>query len=329
MLFNSLSSLSSSSLLLLILITILIIIILSIYSKNKEHFSNTFYFDKNNINNVTSQLDNEITKTNKITNQLKNTKSTSNNYQCFSMTDDGNYKLNENENIENCNGTSIKSEPIMDVSKLTKFNNQIRNDLKTINFDNIYNNSIKQAIKKRHNELSQYKDKLSKDMINLKNNGDNDNKCLTITNDNKLGFYDCNLLDNQRWIKINENDDLFFKNPFTSKTLRLNTIPNNNNYFNIKNDNSNNKMKLIKNNIKLNNKCIKNINQIVDDNDNDSVIEVDDKLCDDDTLNYYRIDDKKEYIKNYNDILKNKIFKITKNNVDLLPNEFVYFTKAK
>ena len=320
----------------LLVLLVVIVITIAINCNKKESFTN--YFDKDGINNIltslespqiptnqttnpnnqngtngtngTNQTDGEINITNNITELLTKFNITDNNGLCFQKEGE---KYNPNTNsAENCKGTNdIFTSPLMDIDKITNYNNKIRSELDTINFDSEYNNIVGEAINKRLDVISS---KLNKNTEKT-DIASNESKCLTITNDNKLEFHFCNLLDNQRWIEIND-DGTLYKNPFTSKTLKLQETTTNNNY-KISNIDNKYDITITKYSIELQDKCY-------DSSSNDFV---DNDLCDSNKLNYYLKPNTAEYTNKFNSAVYDPAFQIDEYNVAMLPKKFFYFKR--
>jgi hypothetical protein len=313
---------TSKSEIILLILLVVIVIIISLTCRKKEGFANNYYFNKDNIVKVIDSIKEEKTLTDEISN-IRNYKTENSDRMQYFKKDP--YDSNNYIGSDEFNATNIILYPRMDTKKIIDYNNEIRDELETVNFDNLYKDVIKDALNKQKTALvSDLSNKLQSSPAK---------KCLTITNDNILKFYDCNLLDNQRWEVIRDTDTdkkLFIKNPFTSKTLYLEKrqpdVDVDNQYIYKYNDSDNenngdncnaNQKQIIleKKTVKLDKKCINM-------NDAPTLLE----CPDDNKLNYYVIDDKITYITKYNnDITSNNIFRIKENNVDKLPKEFSYF----
>lgn len=272
----------------------------------KEGFNDAFYFDKANITNVSNKIESgnkkegEIFLTNKITNLLNNFKKLN---FCYSKDEDDKIIIGSK------GGTCLP--PLMDIDKITNYNNKIRSELDTINFNSEYNNIVGEAIKKRLNEIK----KPEKNNENNENTNivSNKSKCLTITNDNKLEFHFCNLLDNQRWIEINK-DGTLYKNPFTSKTLQLQETTTNNNY-KISNIDNKYDITITKYSIVLQDICYNNKGKQRENSN-----------CETNKLEYYYKPNTAEYTKKFNEAVFDSAFHIDEYNVAMLPKKFFYFT---
>jgi hypothetical protein len=323
---------TSKSEIILLILLVVIVIIISLTCRKKEGFANNYYFNKDNIVEVIDSIKEEKKLTDEIS-DIRNYKTeNSDRMQYFEKASDG-----SNNYIGSTDATtSIPISPRMDTKKIIDYNNEIRDELETVNFDNLYKDVIKDALNNIA-KMNEQKTALDSDLSN-KLQSSPAKKCLTITNDNILKFYDCNLLDNQRWEEVISDTDtdtdkkLFIKNPFTSKTLYLEKkrpdvdVDVDNHYIYKYNDSDNenngdncnaNQKQIIleKKTVTLDKKCI-----------NMNGAPFLSECPDDNKLNYYKIDDKKNYIKTYNkDITSNNVFHIKANNVDKLPKKFSYF----
>lgn len=331
---------TSKSEIILLILLVVIVIIISLTCRKKEGFANNYYFNKGNIVEVIDSIKEEKTLTDEIS-DIRNYKTENSDRMQYFEKDPDN--TNNYIGSDEFNATKKKL-PRMDTKKIIDYNNEIRDELETVNFDNLYKDVIKDALNNNIAKMNEQKTALNSDLSN-NNQSLPAKKCLTITNDNILKFYDCNLLDNQRWEEVISDTDtdtdkkLFIKNPFTSKTLYLEKkrpdvdVDVDNHYIYKYNDSDNenngdncnaNQKQIIleKKTVTLDKKCI-NMNNPTD---NPALSE----CSDNDKLNYYKIDDKNNYIVKYNDdITSNNVFHIEENNVDKLPKKFSYFIHAQ